>query len=33
VRWYLDHATWVAQVKSGEYRQWLEVNYAARSAA
>jgi len=33
VRWYLEHAAWVAQVKSGEYRQWLEVNYAARSAA
>ena len=33
VRWYLDHAAWVAQVKSGEYRQWLEVNYAARSAS
>jgi len=33
VRWYLDHAAWVAQVQSGEYRQWLEMNYAARSAA
>jgi dTDP-glucose 4,6-dehydratase len=33
VRWYLDHAAWVEQVKSGEYRQWLEINYAARSAA
>jgi dTDP-glucose 4,6-dehydratase len=33
VRWYLEHAAWVAQVKSGEYRKWLEVNYAARSAA
>ena len=33
VRWYLDHAAWVEQVKSGEYREWLEVNYAARSAA
>jgi dTDP-glucose 4,6-dehydratase len=31
VRWYLDHSGWVAQVKSGEYRRWLEVNYAARS--
>jgi dTDP-glucose 4,6-dehydratase len=33
VRWYLDHGAWVAQVRSGEYRQWLELNYAARSAA
>ena len=31
VGWYLDHAQWVAQVKSGEYRRWLELNYAARS--
>jgi dTDP-glucose 4,6-dehydratase len=33
VRWYLEHAEWVAQVKSGEYRTWLETNYSARSAA
>jgi dTDP-glucose 4,6-dehydratase len=33
VRWYLDHGAWVAQVKSGQYREWLELNYAARSAA
>ena len=32
VRWYLDNAGWVAQVKSGAYRDWLETNYAARSA-
>ncbi len=31
VRWYLDNAQWVAQVKSGEYRKWLETNYGARS--
>jgi dTDP-glucose 4,6-dehydratase len=33
VRWYLDNAAWVAQVKSGEYRQWVETNYAARALA
>ncbi|MGE5616960.1 MAG: dTDP-glucose 4,6-dehydratase [Bacillota bacterium] len=33
VRWYLEHAEWVAQVKSGEYRKWIETNYASRSAA
>ena len=33
VRWYLDHADWVAQVKSGAYRDWIETNYAARSVA
>ena len=31
VRWDLDNAQWVAQVKSGEYRQWLETNYGARN--
>jgi dTDP-glucose 4,6-dehydratase len=32
VRWYLEHGDWVAQVKSGEYRHWIEANYARRSA-
>ncbi len=32
VGWYLDNAAWVAQVKSGEYRRWIEVNYSARTA-
>lgn len=30
VRWYLDHPQWVAHVRSGEYQQWIERNYAAR---
>jgi len=33
VRWYLDHADWVAEVKSGAYRDWIDMNYAKRSAA
>jgi dTDP-glucose 4,6-dehydratase len=33
VRWYLEHADWVAQVKSGAYRQWLDTNYARRQSA
>jgi dTDP-glucose 4,6-dehydratase len=33
VRWYLDHADWVAGVRSGEYRKWMQMNYAGRSAA
>ena len=32
VAWYLDNAQWVARVKSGEYRRWMETNYAARTA-
>jgi len=30
VGWYLDNATWVANVTSGAYREWVEKNYAAR---
>jgi dTDP-glucose 4,6-dehydratase len=33
IAWYLAHGEWVAQVKSGQYRQWLELNYAARRSA
>ena len=33
IAWYLDHAEWVAQVKSGAYRDWLDANYGKRSAA
>jgi dTDP-glucose 4,6-dehydratase len=30
VQWYLDYADWIAGVQSGEYRKWIETNYAAR---
>ena len=30
VDWYLDNAEWVAQVQSGDYRNWIEQNYGAR---
>ena len=33
VAWYLGHADWVGQVKSGEYRTWLETNYGKRQSA
>ena len=29
IRWYLDHADWVAGVQSGAYRQWVEKHYGA----
>jgi dTDP-glucose 4,6-dehydratase len=32
VRWYLDHAPWIADVTSGEYRHWIERHYAAGGA-
>jgi len=31
VRWYLDNTDWVANVQSGAYRDWVQVNYAART--
>lgn len=28
VQWYLEHESWVQDVTSGGYRQWLETHYA-----
>ena len=33
VRWYLDHADWVAHVQSGAYRDWVSTNYSDRASA
>ena len=33
VQWYLDHAEWVARVRDGRYREWMQTNYGQRSAA
>jgi len=30
VRWYLDNPQWIAAVRSGEYRRWIEMNYGHR---
>jgi dTDP-glucose 4,6-dehydratase len=30
VQWYLEHMSWVQEVASGEYRNWVETNYAGR---
>jgi len=32
IEWYLANDAWIRQVTSGEYRNWIEVNYAARGA-
>ena len=32
VRWYLDNMQWVERVASGEYRNWVDRNYADRRA-
>jgi dTDP-glucose 4,6-dehydratase len=29
--WYLAHTAWVDAVVSGEYRQWLDLQYGARA--
>jgi dTDP-glucose 4,6-dehydratase len=31
VRWYLGNQAWVDEVASGEYRKWVEANYAQRA--
>jgi dTDP-glucose 4,6-dehydratase len=31
VRWYLENQGWVDEVASGEYRKWVEMNYAQRA--
>jgi dTDP-glucose 4,6-dehydratase len=33
VRWYLDHAAWIAHIKNGSYRDWISANYGAEVAA
>jgi dTDP-glucose 4,6-dehydratase len=32
VSWYLENQDWVANVQSGDYRNWVEKNYSERSA-
>lgn len=32
VEWYLDNEEWVQNVQSGAYRDWVEQNYADRTA-
>ncbi len=30
VRWYLENKAWVEEVRSGDYRKWIDQNYGAR---
>jgi dTDP-glucose 4,6-dehydratase len=30
IQWYLDNQPWVENVTSGEYRKWIDTNYAER---
>ncbi len=31
VKWYLDNQAWLEEVTSGQYRQWLDLNYTRRA--
>jgi dTDP-glucose 4,6-dehydratase len=31
VQWYLEHPQWLANVKSGAYREWMDKNYETRA--
>ncbi len=33
VQWYLDNTDWVKGVTSGDYQNWMQKNYAERTAA
>jgi dTDP-glucose 4,6-dehydratase len=33
VKWYLESKEWIEQVRSGEYRTWIETNYGDRGLA
>ena len=32
VHWYLENSAWVDHVRSGAYREWMDINYGRRSA-
>ncbi|MDJ0904995.1 MAG: dTDP-glucose 4,6-dehydratase [Woeseiaceae bacterium] len=32
VKWYLDNQAWLDDVTSGQYRQWLDLNYSNRAS-
>ncbi|NOX68338.1 MAG: dTDP-glucose 4,6-dehydratase [Gammaproteobacteria bacterium] len=32
VSWYLDNSDWIAEVVSGEYRSWIDMNYRSRAS-
>jgi len=31
VAWYLEHGDWVANIMTGDYQKWLDVNYGNRA--
>ena len=33
VKWYLDNEAWLDAVSTGQYRQWLDLNYSNRASS
>ncbi len=33
VQWYLENSAWVDHVRSGNYLEWMDINYGRRAAA
>ena len=33
VRWYLDHGEWIANIKTGAYRDWIDTHYGEKATA
>ena len=33
IDWYLANSAWVEQVRSGEYRRWIEAHYGRKEQA
>lgn len=33
VHWYLAHLDWIERVRSGDYQQWMNLNYGSRVAS
>jgi dTDP-glucose 4,6-dehydratase len=33
IEWYLEHGTWIREVTSGAYRQWMATHYSTQSTS
>jgi dTDP-glucose 4,6-dehydratase len=31
VKWYLDNQSWIQNIQSGAYREWIDKNYKERT--
>nr|WP_321162742.1 GDP-mannose 4,6-dehydratase [Brachyspira intermedia] len=30
IGWYLNNKKWIDNIKSGEYKKWIELNYSSK---